>query len=162
MRAMSAMSAQFNRTHISERDFAEAEDYLQALNGRRAVPVKRALLFAAIVAYARPFTQNERQPSERATSRPPINVSKRLSADDQLLHQKLLDLRNQALAHSEWARRPVGRVFATSTGFLTSSKPFDILSENIDVKQFKSMCRLLKLCCSAKLFEINRALGPLA
>lgn len=55
----SKLDAQFNRTHISQRDFEEAADYLNADDPSQSDTVRRALLLAAIVAYARPFTKNE-------------------------------------------------------------------------------------------------------
>ena len=156
------LEAQFNRAHISEKDFKEAEEYLKALTRTRRLTVQRALLLAAIIAYCRPFTQNEKRPESKATSQVPINPQKVLDPQEYDLHLRLLDLRNQALAHSEFSRKPTGRVMATSSGFLTSSKPFDVLSERIDRTMLKRMSKKLALHCSAKMFELNSKMGPLA
>ena len=160
--AISQLNAQFNRTHISELDFKEAEEYLRSLRGKRLMPVQRALLLSAIIAYCRPFTQNETTPNPKATPQLAINAAKELEPDEYLLHTRLLELRHKALAHSEYSRKPTGRVMATATGYMTSSKPFDVLFERIDRKHFQVMCHKLSLYCSAKLFELNRKLGPLA
>ena len=126
------------------------------------MPVQRALLLSAIVAYCRPFTQNDREPNSKATQQLSINPAKELEPEEYKLHAKLLDLRHKALAHSEYSRKPTGRVMATATGFLTSSKPFDVLSERIDRKLFQGMCKKLSLFCNAKMFELNHKMGPLA
>ena len=97
-----------------------------------------------------------------ATQQLSISPAKELEPEEYELHTKLLALRHKALAHSGYSRKPTGRVMATATGFLTSSKPFDILSERIDRKMFQGMCKKLALFCNAKLFELNRRLGPLA
>ena len=126
------------------------------------MPVQRALLLSAIIAYCRPFTKNMREPNAKATQQLSINLSKELAAEEYELHSRLLDLRHKALAHSEYSRKPTVRMMATATGFLTSSRPFDLLSEGIDRRLFQGMCKKLILFCNAKLFELNRKLGPLA
>jgi hypothetical protein len=156
------LDAQFNRVHISLRDFAEAKDYLDALKGRRHFSVKRALLLAAVISYARPFTQNEKSPSLKAVSQLPVNASKELDAVEHDLHTRLLALRNQALAHSEFSAKPVARVMGTSRGFVSSAMPFDLLSQRIDLTLFRSMCVKLEMYCHSKLFELNHRLGPKA
>lgn len=152
---LSRLNAQFNRAHISERDFQEAAEYLKAFRRCRSATIKRALLLSAIVAYCRPFTSNERGPQSSATPQLPINPTKELSEQELQLHGEILDLRNQALAHSESSRRPTTRVMGTGTGFLVQAKPFDVLSERIDLKLFEGVCEKLALYCGRKLFELN-------
>lgn len=156
----SRLNAQFNRAHISENDFKEAGEYLHALHGRRLPTVRRALLISAIIAYSRPFTKNDKEPTDKATPQLQISLGKELTSDELVLHNKLVDLRNQALAHSEYFRKPSGRVMGLKSGFMVQSKPFDLLSERIDQKLFESICSKLALYCNRKKFELNHKLGP--
>ena len=160
--ATEKLNAQFNRVHISLKDFEEAGDYLDALKGRRLFPIRRALLLAAVVAYARPFTQNEKSPTPKAIAQLPINVRKELDSAEYELHVRLLGWRNQALAHSEFSVKPVGRVMGNAKGFVSSATPFDLLSQQINQAMFKEMCMKLRRYCNDKLFELNHKLGPKA
>ena len=152
------LEAQFNRAHISKRDFEEALEYLRAFHARLRVSLKRAILLAAIVAYSRPFAQSRSGVHRKATSALNGNPQNVLSDQEYLLHQKLLSLRHEALAHSSYDRKPTARVSGTSRGFLVQSRPFDLLSERIDVKSFCSMCEKMINHCTDKLFELNRRL----
>lgn len=157
--ATEALNAQFTRAHISARDFNEAREYLQVLRGRRLVSIQRALLFSAIVAYARPFTQNERTPTPSTTSQLGVKLNKELTKPELALHDKLVALRNQALAHSEYTQKAVRRVMGTPTGFVVQAKLFDVLSEPIDRKLFGELCHKMALFCSRKMMELNHKLG---
>lgn len=154
------LEAQFNRVKISARDFEEAIDYLNALRGKRVMSVRRALLLAAIVAYCRPFTTNDKPPSNKAVSQLPINIEKELNTKENELHSKIVIIRNKALAHSEYSHKPTKRIRATKTGFSTWSKPYDVLSEEIDINEFAGMCRKLNEYCIFKMFDLNKLLGP--
>jgi hypothetical protein len=152
------LHAQFSRVHISERDFAEAKEYLRTLQRRSLEPVRRALLLAAIVAYARPFSINETSPVHEATAQLPINLKRELTQDEFALHGRLMKLRNEALAHSQYSRKPAGRVMGTATGYLVQFRGFDVLLESIDRKLFEDMCNKLMQFCNRKLFELNNML----
>ena len=152
------LNAQFSRTRISKWDFEEAESYLQALRARRLPVLRQALLVAAVVSYCRPFTQNEGPIEARATPQLSVGLSKLFSSAEKELHERLLTLRHQALAHSSYTRRPVGRVSGSSRGFVMARRPFDILSEQLDTKLFSTLCVKLIEHCENKLFELNREL----
>jgi len=66
------MEAQFVRAHISKQDFEEADDYLLCHRDEYPNSVKRAILVAATVSYARPFTENH--PGEEGQSTPTLAV----------------------------------------------------------------------------------------
>ena len=53
------LDAEFNRWSISKRDFEEAHEYLKAFDTNADGTIQRALLSAAIVAYARPFKKRQ-------------------------------------------------------------------------------------------------------
>src|SRR5712691_10257226 len=94
------LEAQFNRANISRKDFSEAEDYLHAYGGKLSERLRRAVLVAAIVAYARPFTSNDTGTEGLATStlmRKPKGI---LSSEELKLHEKIHGLRTEEVAHS--------------------------------------------------------------
>lgn len=153
------LAAQFNRTRISESDFSEAEDYLSAIRPEQDMTVQRALLLAAIVAYARPFTKNEDGSGNRAAPFLQASPTKILTPNEQVLHRRLIALRNEALAHSQHNRKAVARVNGSAGGFVMRGRLFDILSENIDRKVFHLLCSKMKRHCINKLFALNRELS---
>lgn len=152
------LNAQLSRARISKWDFDEAESYLQALRAGRDPVIRRALLMAAVVAYSRPFTNNELGVEERATPKLSVSASRLFLPHEHELHERLLALRNEALAHSSYARRPVGRVSGRANGFVMSGRPFDLLSQHIDTKLFAVLCTKLAAHCEDKLFQLNRQL----
>jgi hypothetical protein len=64
-------------------------------------PTYEALLIAAIIFYARPFSSNERNKDAKAASRITNQVIDHLSNEEKELHEKIIKLRNKALAHAE-------------------------------------------------------------
>lgn len=128
------LNAQFNRAIISEHDFTEAEDYLKCFDQKPTDVIKRALFLAAIVSYARPFLDSECGTQSKATSRLSIKLPKVLSPEELKLHKKVMNLRNEALAHSQYTRKPIARSSGSENGFSFQGKPYDLLSENIDTE----------------------------
>lgn len=156
---VSNMSAQISRTRISKDDFEEAAKYLQAMRGGQSTVVKRALLIAAIIAYARPFSNNEDSKGNRATPILKARPSKLLTTQEKDLHGKLLTLRNEALAHSQYDRKAIKRLNGSSGGFVMQGRAFDILSESIDYITFESLCSKMERHCVNQLFDLNRKLS---
>jgi hypothetical protein len=157
----SKLAPQFNRAHISERDFVEAADYLNADDPSQTATVRRALLLAAIVAYARPFTKNKDASDDRATPFLQARLSKIFAQAELSLHKRLISLRNEALAHSQFERKAVGRISGSDGGFAAQSRSFDILSEQIDRALFLSLCRKMKRHCVNRLFALNHEVSSL-
>ncbi len=95
------LEAHFNRFMMSHLDIDEARQYLNALQELPwdASPIiRRALLTSAVVAYSRPFSGNENHPN--ATSQLAVKLDEWFSDAQKTLHQKVIDLRNEAVAHS--------------------------------------------------------------
>ncbi|MBV5271191.1 MAG: hypothetical protein JZU55_16415, partial [Afipia sp.] len=65
-----------------------------------------ALVFTAIVSYYRPFSPNEKNKNAQATSQLKLDDFSPLSHEELGLHEKCKELRNQALAHSEYKHNP--------------------------------------------------------
>jgi hypothetical protein len=126
------LNAQLNRTVLSHDDIGEARqclETLQMLDPASDAVIRRALLTTAVVAYCRPFSSNESH--VKATSQPSVKLHQVFSAAQRELHEKLMDLRN-AVAHSDYERRPVSRVDGSITGFSYWGANFDLLQQGLD------------------------------
>ncbi len=165
MRDVYTLEKQFNRTRISINDLEQAGEYLDFLiNAGSPQPdiLRSSLLVAAIVSYARPFTDNNAH--DKATGR--LNVSdkeiRQLVGKQGLeLHKKILDLRNRAIAHSEYDMNPTSRVekHAGEHGFVLKSRFFNILGKELDYNLFLNLSRKLKGYLDGKLFDLNDKLN---
>jgi hypothetical protein len=154
------LEARFNRASISRKDFAEAEVYLRAYSDELSETLRRALLVAAIVAYARPFTSNDSGIEGLATVRLTGNPKRILSSEEFRLHKQILGLRNEAVAHSDYNRKPTWLIERLGTGFRTKSKPFDVLAETIPIDTFLAMCMKMWNHCTGTLYRLSRELPP--
>ena len=92
---------QFNRAALSRQDFREAREFLKELKPGLTRTQEEALLMSAIICYARPFSQNDRDGQSEATSTVQGNPAKILDQSEFDLHTRLLDIRNKAVAHSD-------------------------------------------------------------
>ena len=157
------LNAQLNRTLLSAGDFREACDclrYVQKLDlSATDVVVHRALLTAAVIAYCRPFSGNTA--NEMATGQAAVKLNALFSDEQRLLHGKLNALRNEAVAHSDYNRRPVGRTHGNLTGFSIWGANFDLLREGLDVDVWEQMCERLAGECFQRAMAINRQLTVL-
>lgn len=112
-----------NRLTISRHDFEQCQKFLEQLSHQEYGSLAyEALLIAAIVFYARPFSCNERDLNANAASRLDGAVLDQLQNEEQELHEKILTLRNKAVAHAEWAYHPTG----VSDNHVIKSMPFSI------------------------------------
>ena len=150
---------QFNRVSISKSDFAEAREYLEELNDNLSTIVQRGLITAAIVAYSRPFTKNRPGKEQKATNTLQSSMTKILNQKEKELHRKILTLRHEGIAHSDFDRKPTSRVPFEGSGVLIRSKPFDLLSEGIDISMFKAMAESMESYCVTRLIELNRSIA---
>ena len=144
---------QFNRVKISTNYFKEALSYLNEYDESLSETIRRALLISAVVTYASPFGKNKA--SAEATSKVVGDPQKLLGANGYKLHKKIIELRNEAVAHSEYKRNPTKALEYRSTGYFTRSRFFDILSEELDVAAFKENIERMKQYCEDKLFVLS-------
>lgn len=138
------MTADFYRAAISECDFNEAEIYLVELPNASSDIVRKALLVAAIIAYGRPFTINEKRKPPEASPKITLLNDHLLTDEQRAMHEHLITLRNKAIAHSEFLRNPVvlGAVQENAISF--KAEPFEILKEQISSDVFLALCRMRK------------------
>lgn len=130
-----------NRLTISRQDFEKCNDFLLQLQSQDyGSIVYEALLLSAIVFYSRPFSHNERDQNATADAKIDQAVLIQLTDEDLLLHQKILTLRNKAIAHAEAMYYPT-RVLKKN---LIRSMPFSIWNEfknSSDIEEFLALVR---------------------
>jgi len=155
-----ATKRRFKRTHISRRDFAKSIGFINAaMNHGLGSLEYEALLLSAIVSYARPFSGNEQGNSPPSDKRLAMDVSQVLGADF-ALHERLIEIRNKAVAHSESAFYPVELLSSTpqgGSGFASVCQNWHVLNEHIDLAVFKRMAEALCGKCANNLFDIHFA-----
>jgi hypothetical protein len=148
---------QFSRVRISINDMERAVEFaavVAAGNFAQDQTLLRALITAAIVSYARPFSGN--QDHEKATATPP-DVLRRLTAEERKLHDTLCEIRNQAIAHSDFTMNPVGSVEYHSTGVSLTSRMYDPLSESLDIHAMQALAEKMRVEFQNKIFELAQA-----
>ena len=150
------LEAERNRVNISIKDLEEAHDYLNAYNNGLDVVIQRALLTAAIVAYSRPFKKNNPGSSTQSIHQISTLLEAPMDANQKTLHHKIIRLRDQGVAHSDFDRKPTQRVPSAPKSVMMWSRPFDVLSEDINVESFRDLAWKLKWCCVDRLFQINK------
>lgn len=148
------MEKSANRVSISEKDFAESISYLQEFNKHENDVVKRSLMISAVVAYSRPFSNNEK--SAYATNTVVGNPKKILSTEGYELHKKIIEYRKKAIAHSDFENNPTRAVKRQPGLVLSWSKKFDILGEQIDSSLFLEIAEAMRSHCIQKIYEFNR------
>jgi hypothetical protein len=150
------LDAEFNRWSISKHDFDEAHDYLKAFDPSMDGIVQRALLSAAIVAYGRPFKRNDTNPKAARS----ISIPDEFFNDEQkALHDKVIGLRDRGIAHSDFDLKPTARVPRNDTGVMTWSKPFNPLSEGINIASFRDIAWRLHMHCFDEMSRLNNQMN---
>lgn len=136
---------ELNRYSIALQDFQNAKRYIcAAKNHPCSSPEYEALLFSAIVSYYRPFSPNEKSKSSKAISQLSIEYFGSLDDSQIKLHKKCKELRNKALAHSEFEINPT--TFNSETKVF-SSQPFSLLNEVLDLEVFEAnLTQFIELC----------------
>lgn len=130
MRATMISKAAFNRLSISAHDFEKAIAFAEEAQRQSPAGLAyEALVFAAIVCYCRPFSSNERDKGTSATSRLKVEDFLQSGSAEMSIHEKCNELRNRALAHSEYAYNPTR---LTPSGVI-ASVPFSLLSHAPDI-----------------------------
>lgn len=137
--------ATFNRLSISIRDFEKAIAFAEeAQCTPLANLAHEALMFSAIICYYRPFSPNERVANVKAKSQLKLEEFRGLTDDEIALHEKCKDLRNQALAHSEYKHNPTRLDESVD---VIASRPFSLLSQSPDMRALSDLARKLADQC---------------
>lgn len=136
---------EFNRYSIALFDFTMALDFLSEVRNHlpSSLPYQ-ALLFAAIVCYYRPFTENEKARKSPAISKLRISEFGTLSPSEREIHEKCRTLRNKALAHSEHRYNPT---HIDPYSKVIVSRPFWLSSESVDIEGLiKLLDKFINVC----------------
>lgn len=126
-----------HRLTISRCDWDKCLQLLTELNSHQYASLAyEALLIASIILYARPFTNNEKGRAVRAIARVDSTVLENLTQEQVGIHKKILELRNQTIAHMESIRHPV-----LVSGSIIISNPFSIwlFFKPAHVQDFKNL-----------------------
>ena len=146
-----------NRALISHEDIGEAQQYLrllEQLDPASDAVVRRALLTAAVVAYSRPFRKS--RGGDKAANYLPVNLDQCFTPAQLAAHQKILDLRDTAVAHSDYAKKPASRVAGNLAGFSFWGARFDLLQQQLNVAEWLTMCNQLVAHCFQSALGHNR------
>ncbi|TCZ77542.1 hypothetical protein EYQ95_26050 [Lysobacter sp. N42] len=129
---------------LSYRDAEQAEEFfLAAWRAYESIDevIARGLMIAGIVAYGRPFSGNEDHPT--ATPTPPFS-RRALTGQELAAHDRLLELRNKAVAHSDMEYNQVESAAFADNGFVFSAAQYDPLREANRLPEFALVARLAK------------------
>ena len=135
----------FHRLTTSLVDLNEANQYLGQYNEKMEHVLRRALFSAALVSYSRPFLRSDTGNENRASAKLDGKFLVGLTNEHLALHKKIIDLRNKAVAHSDFDWRPSERLKpsyrdpAVSPGVMTVTTLFDPLMQGIEVASFKQL-----------------------
>jgi hypothetical protein len=148
---MNARQQHANRLAIAAQDF---DDALKQLNARRELQAAQcsftpntlhalveAALFAAIVAYVRPF-KTSRSGSNADAKLEPGDLDALTNQSAMVLHEMIIAIRDQLVAHSDWARRNTNLV-KSSPGMTIRRMSVPTIQHELDVIAFHEL--LLKL-----------------
>lgn len=132
---------ELNRLNIARGDIGDAVRFLDAAAGREPTSVEyEALVMMAIVLYARPFSTNELSAAAMASRCVPDSVIDGYSEAEKTLHSRIIEVRNKAVAHSEWTNYP------TSVSWdirVIKSRRYSIYPEFLTVAAFVDLAKKL-------------------
>ena len=151
------------RIQISSRDFETAHRFIEAakLHNETATEYE-ALLLSAIVSYARPFSSNEKKRANTSVdARLPGTDIVAVLGEDAPLHDRVVTLRNEAVAHAESTHYPVEIISLPigepgTLGFAFSSRSWHVLNERIDLNAFSRIAQAMRLHCLRQAVDLAR------
>ena len=147
------------RTHIAAYDFQRAVEFIEA-GGKHGIETleHEGLLVAAVVHYARPFSNNEERskkvlPSDRSIA---VDAAKELGADH-ALHERILVIRNKAVAHAEWEYYPTDRIpdAGSGRGIAMQSQRWHIVNERINLDAFARIAAHMRRLCQNRVADFG-------
>ena len=143
-----------NRLLISRKDIETAIEFAAAAaceDFAKNLTVQRALITAAIIAYVRPFSRNYDHPEAVGHLEVPLDS---LTEEEHKLHNKLMTIRDKAIAHSDFEMNPVRLIMCDDGGDVTQHRMYDPLSESPEISRIDSLAKKVGT-------EIRRALHAL-
>lgn len=151
------------RLQLSVRDFEDSRDFIDAAKKHDvSSPEYSALVMAAIICYARPFTNNERTDKKGDKDQPEVAPTLRLEepssvlGQDVRLHEDIKRMRNKAVAHSEWSHNQVRIVPTCTAGIAFAGRKWHIVDEDVDLAAFRRIAEAMRQYCINKLVEVTQ------
>jgi hypothetical protein len=151
-----AVEKTLRRLKISREDFAQAGAFITAARQHSVSKIEHeALLLSAIICYARPFGPNEKAvKGGEMHSDPTLDLSlAEFEDDDDLeLHNRVILLRNKAVAHAEFSLNPI-RLVADRGGFGDAAvaamvySVWDVRHERLDLFRFQRIAKEMQSRC---------------
>jgi hypothetical protein len=155
MQPNSDIERRFRRTHISKHDFGRAGEFLTAARGHGVATIEHeALLIAAIIFYARPFTLNEKAKKGQdplSDARLDEGLADFDDAEDQALHDRIVNLRHKAVAHAEFDNYPV--LLAGPSQRTIVSRAWHVVDEQLDLSRFQRIATEMEARCTFGMYE---------
>jgi hypothetical protein len=144
-----------NRYIIAEGDFRRSLECIKKAREYEAdLIIYEALFSMAILLYVRPFSENEKGNASPASSRISNDVLINLSKVENALHEKFVQLRNQAIAHSESTYYKVK--FDDETG-LTRIPQLYLFHHSVNIDQLEKLVKKVEdECCYQRIFYDRR------
>jgi hypothetical protein len=147
----------FNRFSIAVFDFEKSIAYAEeAARHSPGALAHEALLFSAIVCYYRPFSPNEKNKNSPAASQLKLEEFSPLTATESALHERCKELRNKALAHSEYEFNPT----RLRPSGVIASRPFSLLCHAPEIPALVTLTRKLVDECHNKRANHVRNAAP--
>lgn len=144
---------------MSHSDFGDARKFIDAAKAHDESSTEyEALLLAAIICYARPFTNNEGRIDNPAVAQKVLIDTVAALDADLPLHNELLRMRNKAVAHAESSHYPTGIVSRNppgAAGIIFSSRRWHVLNERIDLEAFRRVAQSMRTACANRMLYLN-------
>ena len=132
---------ELNRFSISVHDFDDSQKFLsESFKYECGSIVQEALLIAAIIYFARPFSFNERDKQPKAIPNLKIDWFSEITQDELDLFITLIDIRNKCLAHAEYTYYPSSIDHATG---VLRGRRYSACNSPINVQLFQSLLEKL-------------------
>lgn len=154
--AVHKIESQYIRAVMSREDLSEAREYLESVPVQGSTAICHGLIVAAIVTYSRPFLNSSG--GGKATSMISLKLRNSLGPDEMEFHELILDIRNQAVAHSDYDKKPVVMWKDKGDGFTVSFTPVMLLLNGFELDRFKVLVCKVLLLCNEKICELNKKL----
>lgn len=154
-----------NRVFLTFKDMTYAWAYLEGhkalednyldKNTLEYVDLDEAVLIAAIVTYCRPFKRSKSKDFATAVL-DPKQIGLFEGKDElQTLHNRLLELRDQAIAHADWSHHSTEIMETTETSVLRRS-PRPLLLGGLKATELRSLVAHVRDYCLKRAFDLDR------
>jgi hypothetical protein len=142
---------EFNRTFISKVDMERCISFAIAAASQTEAVIQRGLVTAAIISYARPFSENRSH--DKAVSKIKFrNIG--FTEEELKLHKKICNLRNKAIAHSDYEMNLAEAKEYRPTGYSVMSRIYDPLNELQIVGEIQNLAEKVKSALEIFLFHL--------